>query len=311
MNKLLKASAGFLLASAVLPLVLTAFPTALDAQEYSSGGADDCLKCHRAERWGVMPIFKHKAGSQVDPKGAFSNLQCENCHGPSKDHLTAKKKSEVPPSILFGAGSKTPVSEQNGVCLGCHKSHEGMGWFGSAHESVDVACVSCHQLHVERDPIFDPLAQQDICFDCHQPVRSDTYKAYGHPLRFGGMTCSGCHNVHDGNSDYLLAEDTVNDTCYACHAEKRGPYLWEHAPVTEDCTLCHRPHGSNHPASLTRRPPLLCQQCHSASGHPGDSYTSEDMDQRPQSRFMMARGCMNCHSQVHGSNHPSGSTQLK
>ena len=39
----------------------------------------------------------------------------------------------------------------------------------------------------------------------------------------------------------------LNDTCYDCHAEFRGPYLWEHAPVPEDCSNCHDPHGSNHP----------------------------------------------------------------
>jgi DmsE family decaheme c-type cytochrome len=311
MKKLLKALPRCLLASAVLPLALSFAPGALMAQEYTDKGADDCLKCHRADKWGVMPIFKTKHGSQVDPDAPFSNQQCESCHGPSKEHAKARKKSEVKVGVTFGKGDNATVTQQNEACLTCHKSKEGEGWHGSAHESVDVACVSCHQIHVERDPVFDPLAQQETCFNCHPRQRSDTFKSYGHPLRFGGMTCSGCHNPHDGNSDFLLVADTVNDTCYTCHAEKRGPFLWEHAPVTEDCTLCHKPHGSNHPASLTRRPPQLCQQCHSAAGHPGDAYTGDDLDSVPSNRYMLARGCMNCHSQVHGSNHPSGPSQLK
>jgi DmsE family decaheme c-type cytochrome len=258
-----------------------------------------------------MSIFNTKHGSQVDPDAPFSNLQCESCHGPSNDHARARNKSEVQVSRSFGEGDQASVSEQNEACLSCHQDHSGQGWFGSRHESVDVGCVSCHQVHADQDPMFDPLAQQEVCFDCHQRVRSDTYKSHGHPLRFGSMSCSGCHNVHDGNNDYLLTEDNVNDTCYNCHAEKRGPYLWEHAPVSDDCSLCHRPHGSNHPASLTKRPPLLCQQCHSAAGHPGDAYTGEDIANSPSDRFLLARGCMNCHSQVHGSNHPSGSTQTR
>jgi DmsE family decaheme c-type cytochrome len=310
MNKRLKALPKMLLAFAVLPFALSLAPGDLQAQEYTAKGADDCLKCHKASKWSVMPIFKTRHGSLSDPEAPFSNLQCESCHGPSQAHAKAKKKSEVPVALTFGKGDTATVSEQNGMCLGCHKSHEGAGWYGSAHERVDVACVSCHEIHVERDPMAESLAQQETCFSCHPRTRSDTYKSSAHPLRFGAMACSDCHNVHDGNSDFLLTEDTVNDTCYSCHAEKRGPYLWEHAPVTEDCTLCHDPHGSNHPAQLTRRPPLLCQQCHSAAGHPGDAYTSEDIDARPQNRFMMSRGCMNCHSQVHGSNHPSGSSQL-
>jgi predicted CXXCH cytochrome family protein len=52
-----------------------------------------------------------------------------------------------------------------------------------------------------------------------------------------------------------LLEATVNDTCYQCHAEKRGPFLWEHAPVREDCTNCHSPHGSTQPSLLKARTP--------------------------------------------------------
>ncbi|MDX1555514.1 MAG: cytochrome c3 family protein, partial [Xanthomonadales bacterium] len=77
---------------------------------------------------------------------------------------------------------------------------------------------------------------------------------------------------------------------------------------SEDCSLCHRPHGSNHDALLTRRPPLLCQQCHSPAEHPGVAYTPELAADPVQNRFMLGRACLNCHSQVHGSNHPSGVT---
>ncbi len=288
-----------------------ALPDFLAAQEYSDKGADNCLRCHRAAKWDVMPIFNTKHGSQVDPDAPFSNLQCEACHGPSAEHAKARKKAEVTPGIVFGKDSASTVSEQNAPCLSCHQNGSQLGWHGSAHESVDVACVSCHEIHVDRDPVFDPLEQQEICFECHQRVRADTYKTSGHGLRFGTMGCDGCHNVHDGFTERLMAKDTVNDTCYTCHAEKRGPFLWEHAPVSEDCTYCHEPHGSNHPALLTRRPPLLCQTCHSAADHPGDAYTSDDLGQTPKNRYMQSRACMNCHWQVHGSNHPSGSTQTR
>jgi len=292
-------------------MCLLILPGVLAAQEYSSRGADSCLGCHKSSKWSVMAIFNSKHGSRTDPDAPFSNLQCESCHGPSEAHQKAKDRAAVQATRTFGKNDQASVSEQNEACISCHQDHTAMGWFGSRHESVDVGCVSCHSVHNERDPIFDPVKQQEICFTCHQPVRSDTYKSSGHPLRFGKMACSDCHNVHDGNNDFLLTADNVNDTCYTCHAEKRGPYLWEHAPVTESCSLCHQPHGSNHPALLTKRPPLLCQQCHSAADHPGDPYTSEDIGQSPQNRFMLARGCMNCHSQVHGSNHPSGSSQLR
>ncbi len=281
-----------------------------EGEEYTSKGADSCLMCHRSAKWDVMPIFNTKHGSLTDPDAPFTNAQCESCHGPSAAHTKAKNKAEMPPMRTFGKGDKATASEQDEACLSCHSGHNTMGWMGSAHESADVTCVSCHDVHSDSDPVFDSLGQQEVCFECHQRTRSDTLKASGHPLRFGNMTCSDCHNVHDGNSDFLLVEDNVNDTCYSCHAEKRGPFLWEHAPATDDCSNCHRPHGSNHPASLTKRPPLLCQQCHSAAGHPAVGYEGDDIGTAAD-RFMLSRSCMSCHSQVHGSNHPSGSSQVR
>ena len=58
------------------------------------------------------------------------------------------------------------------------------------------------------------------------------------------MTCSSCHNVHGSTNVRLLrAGTTIDESCTSCHAEKRGPFLWEHAPVAESCTTCHDPHG--------------------------------------------------------------------
>ena len=100
----------------------------------------------------------------------------------------------------------------------------------------------------------------------------------------------------------------MREKCTSCHAEKRGPFLWDHAPAAEDCNLCHTPHGSNQPALLKKRVPQLCQECHSPAGHPSVSY---DGSRLKGSMFLGAKGCSNCHSAVHGSNHPSGVTQLR
>ena len=289
-------------------LVLTGYSAALAEQEFSSLGADSCIPCHSAGApKPATAIFHTKHGSRVDPDAPFASLQCETCHGPGEQHASAQSRGEnVRPPVTFGRSAQTPAGEQNTVCLQCHESHGRLGWFGSAHEAEDVSCAACHRIHTERDRVFDSLAQQQACFDCHPRRRSDTLKASNHPLRFGNMTCSDCHDPHNGENDFLLRESTINETCYTCHAEKRGPFLWEHAPSSEECTLCHQPHGSNHPALLTRRPPLLCQQCHSPIGHPSFAYTSEQFDDPFFNRFMLGRACLNCHSQVHGSNHPSG-----
>ena len=118
-----------------------------------------------------------------------------------------------------------------------------------------------------------------------------------------------------------LKKNTINETCYQCHAEKRGPFLFEHQPVTEDCANCHNPHGSNITPLLKSRAPFLCQECHdgthasatavgpNAAGFQGGlsrNNTATPPVALYPSRNVVGRACMTCHSVVHGSNSPAG-----
>ena len=121
--------------------------------------------------------------------------------------------------------------------------------------------------------------------------------------------CSDCHTPHGTTAQKQLVRATINETCFECHAEKRGPMLWEHEPVTEDCSLCHAPHGSTNTGMLKLRGPILCQSCHSQQGHPSFAYGPQGLPGGSSPATALALGnCTNCHTQVHGSNHPSGSS---
>jgi len=140
----------------------------------------------------------------------------------------------------------------------------------------------------------------------------DQHRAFAHPIDAGKMSCTGCHDVHGGSSDTLLKHKTTNETCFECHADKRGPFVWEHAPVAEDCTTCHAPHGSIHPGMLKARGPMLCQSCHSEAGHPSLApVAAAGLAGGQRSPYVLGQNCLNCHSQVHGSNHPSGSKLMR
>lgn len=127
-----------------------------------------------------------------------------------------------------------------------------------------------------------------------------------HPMRDNQLVCRDCHDPHGSAGEGLTVGATANETCFACHAEKRGPFLWEHAPAAEDCMICHVPHGSNQPALLVRRAPQLCQGCHSSAGHRSFPQVAAQLPPGPASEFLIAQACLNCHTEVHGSNHPSG-----
>lgn len=279
-----------------------------EAPPYSAEGADSCLKCHDEDAAvPVLDIFKTKHAVRADERTPFAQLQCESCHGPGGEHAKRIRRGETRPPIRnFGRHANAPASEQNGVCLDCHEKHDRAAWSGSAHEREDVPCAACHRVHATRDPVLAADTQTEVCVECHKRQRGEIHKASAHPLRYGQMACTDCHAPHGSAADALLKRATLNQTCFDCHAEKRGPFLWEHAPAAEDCSLCHRPHGSNHPDLLTRRPPLLCQQCHSPLGHPSVQYTGRGLAGEQPSPRVLAGSCTNCHSQVHGSNHPSG-----
>jgi DmsE family decaheme c-type cytochrome len=212
---------------------------------------------------------------------------------------------------VFGPASAASVEQQNGMCLACHTPDVQHGWAGSAHEREGVACVSCHEVHAAHDRVLSKLTQAETCMGCHPQQRAQSQLPFAHPVRQERVICSDCHEPHGALADFALVGRTLNDTCFSCHADKRGPYLWEHAPVSEDCSLCHEPHGSNHRALLTQRPPLLCQQCHSEAGHPSVPLSGTQLPSGTPSSQALGRGCMNCHSKVHGSNHPSGAALMR
>ena len=280
--------------------------------QFSRKGADSCLACHDDQA--SLAIFRSRHAVPDDANSPFGHgqLQCESCHGAGGDHAgRVRRGQERPPIPAFGGNSLLPINEQNANCINCHTADTGFAWHASDHDANSVSCSGCHSSHSEDDPVLSPAAEINVCFDCHQQQRTQSMKPYAHPVRQGEMNCSSCHSAHGETTDLLLVRQTLNDTCYDCHAEIRGPFLWEHAPVAEDCTNCHDPHGSIQPGMLSMRAPLLCQACHSDDGHPSLPQDERGLAAGVPSQYMLGQSCLNCHSEVHGSNHPSGSKLMR
>jgi DmsE family decaheme c-type cytochrome len=282
---------------------------AADPPQFTRSGADSCLACHdETSEYPVLDIFMTPHGSRSDPGAPMAGLQCETCHGPGGEHSARIRSGEErPPIALFDEELiHEDTDAHNGVCMDCHDDQHRSDWMGSDHGFADLACTDCHQIHAQQDPMVGGFGEVDACMGCHQEVRTDFMQRSSHPVRQELMACTDCHSPHGTADGSGLVGGGGNDLCYTCHAEKRGPLLWEHAPVTEDCGLCHDPHGSVNPAMLTQRQPLLCQSCHSSAGHPSLALTQSGLPTGTPSPFLLGGSCQNCHSQVHGSNHPAG-----
>jgi DmsE family decaheme c-type cytochrome len=276
-----------------------------------------CTSCHdESEAKPIYSIYQTRHGALGDPR----TPACTDCHGDSTAHLKeVPGKGRPAPDRVFGHKSSTSAhyepsdaQEQSDTCMGCHKGGERTHWSGGPHESNDVSCSSCHKVHSPVDKVRVKSEQTDVCFQCHKDQRVTFKKISAHPVDIGKMSCSDCHNPHGSSSEHQLRQNTVNETCFLCHADKRGPFLWEHQPVVEDCSSCHNPHGSNITPMLISRAPFLCSNCHNG---PHDSAGAiafgaiaggrQVTGAAPNAQFA-GRACMNCHVMVHGSNSPAG-----
>lgn len=304
-------------------LVLSA---AAPASEDDPIPADICVECHQSYFDSIRATAHWRSG---DPRTPAARQECAACHGDLEEHAMSEGE-EIPDGMhVFGRKGGIPAEDQNALCVTCHKATDLLHWPGSAHDAEDIGCVGCHRIHGE-DRVRSREHEQQVCFTCHADMRGSVNKPYGHPLRERKMRCSDCHGPHGGPGDAGLKTFSVNEGCYACHAEKRGPFLWEHAPVSENCVLCHSAHGSVHPGMLDRRQPHLCQSCHEPTGEaglgppharhsrlalsfraPGEPDIGPNDPGRGISRFVMGEACSNCHSQVHGSNHPAGAKLMR
>jgi len=301
-----------------------------------------CANCHE-DKWHSIDLSQH--GAKNDAAGSM----CQNCHGDASAHL---KDPSVKPANPFGKGK--PAAAQAAVCMSCHGSNRFLAfWTSGKHAVNEVACSNCHSIHGEKvvptynganlvaqavtinkfRTTFQP-DQSEVCGTCHQHIRAETFKPSHHPIIEGKIKCSDCHNPHGALSPVMLKNPTINDQCYSCHADKRGPFMFNHPPVEENCATCHNPHGSVHYKLLREHTPNLCQDCHDGSRHPGTIFgagggficqagmTNDQINYpgcfgKPVGSLssnvntrLIDRACLNCHSSIHGSNGPAAKGQF-
>ena len=320
--KSILAAAGMLVAYAVF------MPMSALAQQPVAGSpaiTPVCANCHENQHLSTM-LTAH--GAKNDANGSM----CQSCHGDASAHLQDPMKNKMAGAFKKGV----PAAQKDAVCMTCHSSNRHLVfWDTGKHARNEVSCSSCHSIHGKPgNAIVAPFTtsfranESDLCGTCHQQVRAATMKPSHHPIIENKIKCADCHNVHGALTPAMLKAETVNQQCYSCHADKRGPYLFAHPAVEENCLSCHNPHGSVYNKLLNERQPNLCQECHDAARHPGtvygaagefictDAATTDPTNtacykkapgaaNSGVSTRLVARACTNCHNNIHGSNAPS------
>jgi len=251
-------------------------------------GSDTCATCHED----VAKGFADNPHTKMALMHGNAGITCENCHGPGKAHVEGGGDT----SKIFNpakAAAKDVVAKCQGCHAGTHPNFER-----SPHAKANLSCISCHSIHKagEVDGLLK-ASQPALCFECHTDVKPQFSMPFHHKVNEGVVQCADCHDVHGTfQANNLKVTADQNAVCTKCHAEARGPYVFEHAAVkAEGCMGCHSPHGSQN-ARLLNMPNInvLCNQCHSpvasAAVHSMSAGSSE------------LTPCTDCHTYIHGSN---------
>jgi DmsE family decaheme c-type cytochrome len=265
------------------------------------GNAACTAKCH--EHDAIARDFRLSIhGEQVAAETGLPLVNCESCHGPGSLAIKNIKDNKCD-ATTFIPLDKIPAGARSLICLKCHskQSLESItGWSGSRHDLAGVACTDCHKLH--KGPA-QTVARKEIaalCISCHQAVGTAFALPSHHPVPEGYMTCVDCHDPHGTVNDADLKASTTREVCARCHADKTGPFVFEHAALDNDCQSCHDPHGSTNRQMTRWAQPFLCLQCH--NGHNGAYQAALRGDQATKKVFF--GNCTGCHTRIHGTDLP-------
>lgn len=274
-------------------------------QNESFVGKETCLTCHQDLDKELEKTLHGKSAMPGSPASS-GELMCETCHGPGKAHVDSGDKKDIKSFSRLSARDSTQA------CMTCHEQNTShFDWASSMHAARNVSCASCHSVHNPKSEAqLKTVRASDTCSTCHKDKALKNRKSSHMPVNEGKMECSTCHSPHGSTGEKMLRTGfTASESCVSCHTEKRGPFLWEHAPVSNNCTTCHEPHGTNNASMLKQKLPFLCQTCHVNTRHPPTIYDGNQINNA--SNRILGNSCVNCHSQVHGSNHPSGRRFLR
>src|SRR5262249_34554481 len=236
-------------------------------------GSETCKACHEAQ----FTSFSKTPHSRLAQAGWKTERQgCESCHGPGKAHVDGGgDKSKI---RTFEGETAKQISDN---CLSCHSGKEEHNNFRRGeHWRNDVGCTDCHSPHASSRTQIEPKgdasssiipvgsfsahandidtrkmlikSEPQLCMKCHNETKAQFNRPFHHKVLEGAMNCSDCHNPHGGfelkQARLAVGADAA---CFKCHADKQGPFVFEHAPLkVEGCAACHDPHGSSNPRLL-------------------------------------------------------------
>jgi predicted CXXCH cytochrome family protein len=278
---------------ALIPLLFTLF---LAPQIATAAGTQQCLSCHDfGPESPVHPILGTPHGD--------TESGCEACHGPSDDHMS--RPTITAPDVSYGPRWSAAVAAQDNQCLDCHQEDVAAHWQDALHMANNFTCVTCHELHTDKDPVLQPGGQSEVCTVCHKTQKDGIHAL--HEKLDDNPNCTTCHNPHADQSPIGKMLSNRSEGCRNCHdlvAMSKDAVVTDKAKsyhrvmVQEDrtCLDCHQ--GVAHGPADAVEPflPMAVSQRDVTLFYPGQSDISWILSEHPGSQpFRQGSNCQQCH----------------
>lgn len=183
-------------------------------------GKASCVPCHQEQVTKISEM-------------PHAIIQCENCHGPARQHPTD------PPKLT--------IDRSRALCLRCHaklryptSARGTLRGIDPTTHNPGFECVRCHLPHQPDLRYLQSTASRNRqgkvwCRTCHQEQVDDTA---GMPHSV--IECEACHGPARNHPSHppKLAIDRTRDLCLGCHKDRARHN------IGYPCVRCHDPHKS-------------------------------------------------------------------
>ena len=190
--------------------------------------------------------------------------------------------------------------EKNTDAKKCLECHEDKAKGKAVHSAIQMGCLSCHEIRVNKDVTRVKLITTTpyaLCLTCHADKNASDIKGVVHSPAV--RDCMKCHDPHvSDNKNQLLkasAGDAKENLCLSCHkigldTPAKGS---RHAALDMGCETCHVTHKTGERGKeefdyhLTKSAPGLCVDCHD----PKDA----NLQKAHQNQPFGTANCIQCH----------------
>lgn len=203
-----------------------------------------CMFCHNGYPE-IEPGSDDRDGASRFPGRLPEGIDCQRCHGPGRNHVTAAQRGESRDRLRDSIVNPARLSHdrQLEVCMQCHlettssrlpalllRYGRGVFSYRPAEPLADYV------LHFDHAPGSGHDDKFELVSAAYRLRKSACFQSSG-----GSLTCTSCHDPHNA----LRGEEATRhytEVCRRCHASALAKLVLSgRHPAARDCVSCHMP----------------------------------------------------------------------